>query len=237
VFARDLADLALIADVLMRYDAQDSAMIPIAPPCIAGIMAQEVPANPHFAFVRSPVWDQVEEVTRDGLRELIDATNQAQQKTIDIVDLPPLFDDLHEDHRRLMEGDLARSFADEYQRGKAELSPVLREMIERGQQVSSDDYDNALARMQEYNAFLEQVFEDFDAILTPSTAGPAPAGLTATGSPVMNTIWTFCGTPALNVPLLQSAEGLPIGVQVVGAKDDDARLFRSTRWLLNILND
>ena len=237
VFARDLADLALIADVLMRYDAQDSAMIPIAPPCIAGIMAQEVPANPHFAFVRSPVWDQVEEVTRDGLRELIDATNQAQQKTIDIVDLPPLFDDLHEDHRRLMEGDLARSFADEYQRGKEELSPVLREMIERGQQVSSDDYDNALARMQEYNAFLEQVFEDFDAILTPSTAGPAPAGLTATGSPVMNTIWTFCGTPALNVPLLQSAEGLPIGVQVVGAKDDDARLFRSTRWLLNILND
>ena len=237
VFARDLADLALIADVLMRYDAQDSAMIPIAPPCIAGIMAQEVPANPHFAFVRSPVWDQVEEVTRDGLRELIDATNQAQQKTIDIVDLPPLFDDLHEDHRRLMEGDLARSFADEYQRGKAELSPVLREMIERGQQVSSDDYDNALARMQEYNAFLEQVFEDFDAILTPSTAGPAPAGLAATGSPVMNTIWTFCGTPALNVPLLQSAEGLPIGVQVVGAKDDDARLFRSTRWLLNILND
>lgn len=237
VFARDLADLALIADVLMRYDAQDSAMIPIAPPCIAGIMAQEVPANPHFAFVRSPVWDQVEEVTRDGLRELIDATNQAQQKTIDIVDLPPLFDDLHEDHRRLMEGDLARSFADEYQRGKEELSPVLREMIERGQQVSSDDYDNALARMQEYNAFLEQVFEDFDAILTPSTAGPAPAGLTATGSPVMNTIWTFCGTPALNVPLLQSAEGLPIGVQVVGAKDDDGRLFRSTRWLLNILND
>ena len=237
VFARDLADLALIADVLMRYDAQDSAMIPIAPPCIAGTMAQEVPANPHFAFVRSPVWDQVEEVTRDGLRELIDATNQAQQKTIDIVDLPPLFDDLHEDHRRLMEGDLARSFADEYQRGKEELSPVLREMIERGQQVSSDDYDNALARMQEYNAFLEQVFEDFDAILTPSTAGPAPAGLTATGSPVMNTIWTFCGTPALNVPLLQSAEGLPIGVQVVGAKDDDGRLFRSTRWLLNILSD
>ena len=237
VFARDLADLALIADVLMRYDAQDSAMIPIAPPCITRIMAQEVPANPHFAFVRSPVWDQVEEVTRDGLRELIDATNQAQQKTIDIVDLPPLFDDLHEDHRRLMEGDLARSFADEYKRGKEELSPVLREMIERGQQVSSDDYDNALARMQEYNAFLEQVFEDFDAILTPSTAGPAPAGLTATGSPVMNTIWTFCGTPALNVPLLQSAEGLPIGVQVVGAKDDDARLFRSTRWLLNILND
>jgi Asp-tRNA(Asn)/Glu-tRNA(Gln) amidotransferase A subunit family amidase len=237
VFARDLDDLALIADVLMRFDAGDAAMAPIAPPCIADVMAQQVPADPHFAFVRSPVWEQVEQVTKDGLRELIEATNEIQPKTIDIVDLPPLFDDLHEDHRKLMEGDLARSFSDEYQRGKAELSPVLREMIERGQQVSGDDYDNALARMQDYNAFLEQVFEDYDAILTPSTAGPAPAGLTATGSPVMNTIWTFCGTPALNVPLLQSAEGLPIGVQLVGAKNDDARLFRSTRWLLNVLND
>ena len=35
VFARDLADLALLADVLMRFDAQDSAMSPLAPPCIA----------------------------------------------------------------------------------------------------------------------------------------------------------------------------------------------------------
>ena len=32
VFARSLDDLALIADVLMRFDAQDSAMTPIAPP-------------------------------------------------------------------------------------------------------------------------------------------------------------------------------------------------------------
>ena len=73
VFARDLDDLALIADVLMRFDARDAAMKPLAPPCIGRIMAGEVPANPHFAFVRTPVWDQVEAVTRDALRELIEA--------------------------------------------------------------------------------------------------------------------------------------------------------------------
>ncbi len=168
--------------------------------------------------------------------ELIEITNEVQPKTIDIVDMPASFADLHEDHRRVMEGDLARSFADEYQRGKAQLSEVLRDMIERGQQVSDADYQESIARMQDYNAFLGEVFEDYDAILTPATPGPAPAGIDATGSPVMNTIWTFCGTPAINVPLLQSPEGLPIGVQVVGARNDDARLFRSTRWLLDILN-
>jgi Asp-tRNA(Asn)/Glu-tRNA(Gln) amidotransferase A subunit family amidase len=236
VFARDLDDLALIADVLMRFDAQDPAMKPIAPPCIARIMAEEVPVNPHFAFVRTPVWDQVEPLTKDALRELLDATNAAQPGTVDIVDLPDLFGGLHEDHRRVMEGDLARSFADEYQRGKAQLSEVLREMIERGQQVSEDDYRASVARIDDYADFLGQLFEDYDAILTPATPGPAPAGVDATGSPVMNTIWTFCGTPALNLPILQSEDGLPIGVQMVGGKNDDARLFRSARWLLDTLN-
>jgi Asp-tRNA(Asn)/Glu-tRNA(Gln) amidotransferase A subunit family amidase len=136
-----------------------------------------------------------------------------------------------------MEGDLARSFEDEYRRGKAQLSDVLREMIERGQQVSEDDYSDAVARIQDYGDYLKQVFEDYDGIVTPATPGPAPAGIGATGSPVMNTIWTFCGTPAINLPLLQSPDGLPMGVQMVGAKNDDARLFRSARWLLDTLND
>ena len=236
IFARDLADLALLADVLMRFDAQDSAMKPIAPPCIGRIMAAGAPVDQHFAFMRTPVWDQVEAVTKDGLRELIDATNEARPATVDIVDLPSFFDELHEDHRKVMERDLARSFADEYSRGKAQLSEVLRQMIGRGQQVSDNDYAQSAGRIEDYNAFLDQVLEDYDAILTPSTTGPAPAGIDATGSPVMNTIWTFCGVPALNLPLLQSAEDLPIGVQLVGARHDDARLFRSARWLLDVLN-
>ena len=237
VFARGLPDLALLADVLMRFDAQDTVMTPVAPPQIADIMAQEVPLNPHFAFIRSPVWEQVAAITKDALRELIEATNEVQPTTIDIVDMPASFDALHEDHRRVMEGDLARSFADEYQRGKAQLSDVLRDMIERGQQVSDADYQQSLARMQDYNDFLGEVFEDYDAILTPATPGPAPAGIDATGSPVMNTIWTFCGTPAINLPILQSPDGLPMGVQVVGERNDDARLFRSTRWLLDLLQN
>ena len=237
LFARSLEDLAMIADVLMRFDAQDGAMTPVAPPCIANALMEEVPANPHFAFVRTPVWDQVEAITKDGFRELIDEVNERQEKTVDILDLPPAFDELHEDHRKVMEADLARNFADEYSRGKEDLSMVLREMIERGQRVSDSDYDKAIERQADYDALLQEILDEYDAILTPATPGPAPAGLEATGSPVMNTIWTFCGTPALNVPLLQSPDGLPVGVQVVGARDDDARLFRTARWLLDVLND
>jgi Asp-tRNA(Asn)/Glu-tRNA(Gln) amidotransferase A subunit family amidase len=237
VFARSLEDLALIADVLMRFDAQDSSMTPVAPPCISSVMAKEVPLNPIFAFVRTPAWDQVEQVTKDGFRELIDATNESVAKTIDVVDLPTQFDDIYEDHSRVMEADLARSFASEYKTGKANLSAVLREMIERGQQVAEAEYNASVEKIESYNESLNEIFESYDAILTPATPGPAPAGLEGTGSPVMNTIWTFCGTPAINLPLLQNPEGLPIGVQLVGEKGDDGRLFRSARWLLDLLND
>ena len=237
VFARNLDDLALIADVLMRYDAQDAAMTPIAPPCISSVMAQEPPSEPIFAFVRTPVWDSVEEVTKDGFRELIEIANEKKPKTIDIVDLASGFADLHEDHRKVMEADLAKSYADEYERGKSRLSTVLREMIERGQTVSDAEYQASVAKIEQYRDALDEIFESYDAIITPSTPGPAPAGIDATGSPVMNTIWTFCGTPAINLPLLQSPEGLPIGVQLICEKDDDARLFRTSRWLLEHLND
>ena len=237
VFARDLADLALIADVLMRYDAQDTGMTPIAPPCISKVMAEPVPANPRFAFVRTAKWDQVEESTKDGFRELIDAVNEQVKDTIYVVNLPAQLDDTYQHHQNIMEADLAQSFAKEYADGKSKLSIVLREMIERGQKVSTTEYDSSVAKIKQYNERLDEIFEEYDAILTPSTAGPAPSGLDATGSPIFNTIWTFCGNPAINLPLLESPEGLPVGVQIVAAKDDDARLFRTSRWLLELLND
>ena len=237
VFARNLEDLALIADVLMRYDGQDSDMKPTAPPCINKIMEQTVPAQPRFAFVRTAKWDQIEQSSKDGFRELIDAVNEKTEGSIDIVSLPSVFDDLHDHHRTVMEADLAKSFASEYSDGKAKLSTVLCEMIERGQKVSTTEYSSSVAKIKEYGDILKAIFEDYEAILTPSASGPAPQGLESTGSPVFSTIWTFCGNPAINLPILQSANDLPVGVQVVGDKGDDARLFRTCRWLLELLND
>ena len=237
VFARSLPDLALISDVLMRFDARDSAMKPMAAPRIGKLLAQTPPLDPHFAFIRTPMWEQVEQSSKDGFRELIDSVNESIEKTIDIVDLPSDFEAIYQDHQNIMEADLAISFAREFRDGKSRLSSVLCEMIERGQQVLATEYNSSLNKMADYRECLEEIFDEYDAILTPSTFGAAPHGLENTGSPLMNTIWTFCGNPAINIPLLQSPEGLPVGVQVVGSLNDDARLFRTSRWLLEVLND
>ena len=78
------------------------------------------------------------------------------------------------------------------------------------------------------------VLGDYGAILTPAAAGPAPHGFGSTGTPVFNGLWTYLGMPAVTLPLLE-ADGLPIGVQLVGARRDDGRLLRTARWLVSAL--
>jgi Asp-tRNA(Asn)/Glu-tRNA(Gln) amidotransferase A subunit family amidase len=98
--------------------------------------------------------------------------------------------------------------------------------------VLAVDYNRALERVTTLNAILDELFTQYDAILTPAAAGEAPVGLGSTGSPAFCTIWTLCGVPAVTLPLLTGASGMPIGVQLVGPKGDDGRLLRTARWLV-----
>jgi Asp-tRNA(Asn)/Glu-tRNA(Gln) amidotransferase A subunit family amidase len=226
MFARNLGDLALISDVLMVYEQQDPDMQPRARPGISRMLAQSPPVDPRLAFVRTPAWSRADQTTKDAFRELVEHFDDR----VDIVDLPSSFDRAHEDHKLIMEADLARSFGRFYRSGGEKMSEKLRGMIEQGQRVLATDYNDALGRIEEYNDLLAEFFVDYDAFLTPSTPGEAP-DLATTGDPVFCTIWTLCGTPALNLPVFQGPSGMPLGAQLVGAKGDDARLFRTARWL------
>ncbi len=62
--------------------------------------------------------------------------------------------------------------------------------------------------------------------------GTAPAGLESTGEPTFCTLWTMLGLPSVSLPLLQGANGLPLGVQLVGPRHGDGRLLRTARWLV-----
>jgi Asp-tRNA(Asn)/Glu-tRNA(Gln) amidotransferase A subunit family amidase len=132
-----------------------------------------------------------------------------------------------------MNADLAKNLAGYYEHGKDKLTDVLKGMIEDGQKVTAVDYNNAVEWGEKLNDGLSGAFDRYDAIITPATTGEAPTGLDSTGNPIFNSLWTFCGTPAITLPLMEGANGLPIGVQVVGRRGDDARLLRTARWLAN----
>ena len=229
VFARTVEDAALIAEQMMAYDDRDPDMRPRTRPALRKTAAEEPPVDPRLAFVKTPVWDRADGDTKEAFSELVAHLGESAVE----FGLPEIFQEAVELHRAIMEADLAGSFEQEYARGKDRLSPILREMIERGQKVSAVEYNRALRRIPVLNGALDKVFEWHDAILTPATTGEAPVGLESTGSPVFCTLWTLCGMPAVTLPLMQGAHGMPIGVQLVGAKGDDARLLRTARWLAN----
>ena len=57
VFARSLADAALILEALAGYDAEDPDSRPFPSPAFRAVAAEKPPAPPRRAFVRTPVWD------------------------------------------------------------------------------------------------------------------------------------------------------------------------------------
>lgn len=232
VFARDLGDLALIADTLMVYDARDRAMRPQARPYIGQVMATPPPVEPRIAFVRTPVWERADDATKEAFKELIEHIGSP----VDVVDLAAEFDTALEHQRIIMEADLAKNFSRYHRDGADQLSEKLCEMIESGQRILATDYNNAIERIEIYTLLLNSILEDYDAILTPSAAGEAP-GIRTTGDPAFCTLWTLCGMPALNLPLFQGSGGLPVGAQLVAARGDDARLFRTARWLLRQIEE
>lgn len=233
VFARTLADVACLADALMVFDLKDTAMRLGGRLRLAGALSEESPARPCLAFVKSPFWDQAAEDTRAEFAALT-----AHLGThVEEVELPPVLAQAAAVHRTILEADLARSFAAEYERGAGQLSPLLRAMIEHGQRTPLSEYNQAVAAIAELRRALEPTFARFDAILTPAATSQAPLGLESTGSPIFCTIWTLCGLPAISLPILRGATGMPMGAQVVGRRLDDARLLRVARWLARAAAD
>ena len=135
-------------------------------------------------------------------------------------------------HCTIMEAEMAANLECEWDKGRDRLSESLRAQLQRGREVKAIDYQRAIARIRPIHESFVELFEQrYDAILTPAAPGGAPKGLASTGDPSFCTLWTLCGMPTVSLPLLESANGLPIGVQLVGPRDGDARLLRTARWL------
>ena len=231
VFARTLEDIALIAGELIIADEADPDTRPRARAPLLATLREEPPLPPTIAFVQTPMWDRAEPETRDAFAELVAHLGNSVSE----VELPASASRAWEWQRTVMEAEMAANFDAEWDRGRDRLSDSLRGQLERGRAISALDYQKALARMSMVNEALSEIYSGFDAILTPSAAGTAPRGLASTGDPAFCTLWTFCGMPALNLPLMSGANGLPLGVQLVGPRMGDARLLRTARWLTGVL--
>jgi Asp-tRNA(Asn)/Glu-tRNA(Gln) amidotransferase A subunit family amidase len=229
LFARTIEDLALLMEQVVGYDERDPDSRPRARVPYREVAAEEPPLPPMFAFVKTARWDGVDPDAREAFAELIDLLGDRVEE----LELSAAAQEAAEGHRLVMEAEMAVNLAREWDTGRTRLSASLLARLERGREVRALDYLGVLACIPQLDeSFAELFAQRYDAILTPAAAGTAPAGLGSTGDPAFCTLWTLCGVPALSVPLMQGANGLPLGVQLVGPRHGDARLLRTARWLV-----
>ena len=233
VFARTIEDAALAAEAIIGFDQRDKHTSLAPRPDLIAKTSEEPPMPPRFAYIKGPAWDMCDSTTHSAFGELVDVMGDRVEE----VDLGAVYDEVFEWHRMVMEADIAKNMADDYQRGSDKMSPQLCEMIERGRKVHAIDYNLALDRIDMFAKAFAPMFEEFDAVITPAALGEAPIGLDSTGNPACSTLWTFAGMPTMTLPLLQGEAGMPLGIQVVSHRGDDARLFRNASWLTKHLEE
>ncbi len=229
LFARTLGDIALLAEQLTGYDEGDPDTRPRARVPFGAIAAEEPPIPPLIAFIKTPHWERLDAEAKEAFGELVEALGDRVEE----VELFASAAEAWDWHKTIMEAEMAANLEREWRDGRDRLSDKLRALIERGREVRAVDYQRAVSRIAPMQESFEELFtQRYDAILTPAAPGAAPKGLESTGDPVFCTLWTLAGLPAVSLPLLRAESGLPIGVQLVGRRNHDARLLRCARWLV-----
>jgi Asp-tRNA(Asn)/Glu-tRNA(Gln) amidotransferase A subunit family amidase len=111
----------------------------------------------------------------------------------------------------------------------AEVSTQLTTLLTTGAAIQDEEYKAA----RDIIAGAE--LPPYDAILTPGALGSAPAGLAATGDPVMSRPWQALGLPAVAVPGHRDEAGLPLGLQLVGHTNEETALLATACWVERVL--
>jgi Asp-tRNA(Asn)/Glu-tRNA(Gln) amidotransferase A subunit family amidase len=119
-------------------------------------------------------------------------------------------------------------------RDSSKLSRSALDRLAMAEAMTLADYGSAIAVRQRNRVTHSRLKAHYDAAITLSAPGAAPVGLGSTGNPVFNVPASMLGIPAVSLPLL-SIDGLPLGLQIAGFADEDARLFAVVAAIRDLL--
>lgn len=159
---------------------------------------------------------------------------QAAGADVTVLAAPSWFDGIFDLHEAVMGWEVTQSLIFETSRHWDRLTPVTRAMMEDQGRVDENRYRAAMLEIPGCRLMMDAILSRFDAVLTLAAPGEAPEGA-PTGDPIFNRLWSVLQVPLICLPAGRGPNGLPVGVQLVGARGADHRLASAALFLETVL--
>ncbi|KAL2687751.1 hypothetical protein Neosp_005315 [[Neocosmospora] mangrovei] len=218
-FARSIEDLQLLADVFALHDDEPPRDIPLDKISVA--------------LIETHMWSSVGPGTVSAMKQAA-ATLQKNNVQVEQISLHPEVGDVEAFSRIqnvITQGEAQVSFLKEYQVDKANLAVEIQEIVENTSNYTHQEMTEACTTYSKMRDMVNRVAEHYTVILTPSAVDEAPLGLDDMGSPTFNTLWTGFHMPVINIPAFVGANGMPVGISLVGPRFRDQQLLKTAKVL------
>ena len=227
-------DIALAYAVTSGGDPRDSWTMRQPPPELDGVGSLDLTGQRLGVF--DPWFEDAQpDVVRRG-REMLRHFEKrgAVLVPVDIAGL----DAMRTAHAVTILAEMASALEPYFAAHGRELAPAVRVNLAIGRRFDGVDYVRAQRLRTRAMAEFARVFEDVDAILTPTTACTAPPirpealafgeSDLATVTELMRFIVpaNLCGLPAVSFPAGYDSAGLPVGMQAIGRWWEESRLLK-----------
>ena len=213
---RSIEDLALFMAALQMRDYQR--------------VGDGLPHAPRLAVYRSEFWSNATPVARQQFDQAIERLARAGAEITEIAN-PGLDKKLLDACWLVTKFEAGRMLVHEHRQHREAMSAPAQALVRDAQSIGLDTYHAASAELERGRNHLLAQLAPFDGTLTLSAVGDAPLGLHDTGPVLFNYLWTLAWTPALNLPVMRGEKGLPIGLQVIGARRGERALLATGRWI------
>jgi Asp-tRNA(Asn)/Glu-tRNA(Gln) amidotransferase A subunit family amidase len=188
---------------------------------------------PRLAAVRTADWDAADDAMQTRFQADVDEL-ASEGGPIEWPALPDGLDAAPALIRVVMAYESARTLGPLARARPADVSAKAREFFDWGATIDADEYERTIRERLRLIAAFNEWAAPYDAILAVPATGEAPT-VETTGDPRFCSRWTFVGAPALVIPTGLGPSGLPLGLQLVGARGSDRRLLGAAAWAAALL--
>ena len=191
--------------------------------------------RPKLGVCRTPQWSMAKP-------EIVQALEQAERRLgqsaeLVPVDLPREFDGILDSFRIIANVEGATALETEMRDHLDGMNRWLKETAAMMKTTTEADYERAQAHAIRCRNALLAVLSGLDGIITPAASSESPRNLTEIEDSSFNSLWTLMHGPCITIPAFTGPNGMPVGLQVVGAIGADDATIALAGWVARELGD